>query len=155
MIARLKRLKWYWWLALIAPGGLLVLIWRSRQTPKAPAGVDVGVNASSVRTSNLVESAVVQAETLRNALKNDPLAASLLGVSPSLIMSSDPATTAANSAKRDDINAQIASAQNEIAQQAAGWSKDHAGGQSPAQYQAIIDGINARIAALQAQAATL
>ena len=103
MIASLRRIPWYWWiLGLAVPGGLIALIIKARGTPVTPKDYGVtsvaatGANqqaAVAAVTQNLVADAQTQASTIRASLSNDPLALSLLGVSPSLV-SSTPATSA-------------------------------------------------------------
>jgi hypothetical protein len=158
LISKAKALPWYYWIAAaLLPGGAILLWLKAKATPKPPVGTDYGNSAATVNsniglanttavTQNLVDSAKAQADALRAGLSTDPLAASLLNISPSLLTASTGPTAADNTAKKAALNADIASLQHGISAAAQGLSNDHFGGKSQDEYQAYVNGLNAQIA---------
>ena len=162
--------KWYWWLVgLAVPGGLFVLAMAKANGNQAKdlggtnaaATADARAAGIADNARSLIDNAKAAAAQLLAGLQDNPLAATLLGISPSLLQSASPqgqadaaaakAAADAAAAKNADIRSHIAALENQLAQYQAGYARDHNGGQSPGQESAIENSIVSQIQALQAQ----
>lgn len=157
ILRALKAWPWYYWLvALLVPGGLLVFALR-RPSPVGVPTIDPD-NAKAgekFRIDQLIGSIKDKADALRSGLANDPLAASLIGVSPDVLKQGDSAKVAATTAEAADIRQHIVDQQAQIAKVDAEWSANHFGGVSYDQYMgyrnslsSLLDGLSAKLAAL-------
>jgi hypothetical protein len=152
----LKGWPWYYWLVIVAvPGGLFLVALMGRKKSAVASGQpDYGVAARS-RLDVLLGGAKDAANQLRSGLVGDPLAANLLGVNPDLLKASEPATIADNELERASLQADLDAYTGRLNNATHYWPIDHFGGQSPEQYQGIIDDYSSHIAQLRDKLAAL
>lgn len=150
--------RWMWWaIALLVPGGLVVaLVLRARAAAAPVVAPNDQSESHKQQLASLTETAVQDAASLQSALKDNPLAAKLLGVDYSLL-DATPASVAKNQARIDELKAVIVNRQDDIRKESARYAdpSDHNGGQSPGEFQARMNSLNAAIAAAQAELSTL
>lgn len=156
----LKSWPWYYWLvALLVPGGLVVVALRSRARSTPPSPINLNPNSAEARaksaTDSLIGNAKDLADSLRSGLANDPLAQNLLGINPGLISAGDPAKVAETSAERDSLLQHIIDIQWRIGYANQQYGIDHFGGQNPEQFAAYIASLEADIAQTQTKLAVI
>lgn len=157
----MKKLPWWsWLLILLLPGGFAIAAFlRVRQANAAPRDVDKATPDKTASAEKLIGAALENADALRAGLKNDALAASLIGVDPALIAapSGDAAASKAaeTTSKRDALLAQLAQVQENRQKAYAGWGVDHFGGQSESEFSAILGRYDAEEASINVELARL
>lgn len=154
----LKAWPWYYWLvALLVPGGLLLVALRSRSRAGSPQNVDPDAASTRAKTGldALIGQATDQASSLRSGLANNPLAAKLLGIDFSLIAGGGTEDVAADKIRADQLRADIASTEHTIAAANIGWQQNHWGGKSYDEFAAFVAGHSANLDSLLRQLAEL
>lgn len=155
--------KWHW-LALGAAAVGVVVVRRRSAVASTARDVEETSQERDARigVDRLIGAALDQATALRSGLKDNPLAASLLGIDPSLIAAGSPAQvadTAAEAATRDAeaerLRTEIANRYDDIRKETAQYAVNHNGGQSPDEFRARIGSLQAAADALAAQLAAL